>query len=90
VYQILLAVFPIILLLVGMLVLVPLVVLAALASDSAGAGVGAVVAIVAVVGVLLLAVMEIGGFIYALVGAYETYHGRHFRYPVVGRMMDRT
>jgi uncharacterized Tic20 family protein len=86
VYQLLLAVVPIILLLIGMIVFVPLVVIASLASETAGA----IVAVVGLVGLVLLGVAEFVGFIYALVGTYETYHGRNFHYPVVGSMMDRT
>jgi uncharacterized Tic20 family protein len=86
VFQLLLAIGPIILLLIGLITFVPIIVVASIMSDALGAMFG----VTAILCLLLLGILELVGFIWALVGAYQTYHGRRFRYPLVGGMMDRT
>jgi uncharacterized Tic20 family protein len=41
----------------------------------------------AIFGVMALAAIFILGLLYALVGAYETYQGRDFRYWIIGKIM---
>jgi uncharacterized Tic20 family protein len=42
-----------------------------------------------IIGALLIAVILIFGLLYGLVGAYETYQGRDFRYWLVGNLVTR-
>lgn len=85
VYQILYALSPVCLIIAAVIVAVPLVLIGAFTEPAIV--IGGVVLLV--LGIVTIGLILIIGLLYALVGAYEAYQGRPFRYWLVGSILER-
>jgi uncharacterized Tic20 family protein len=85
VYQLIWLVLPLVLAMLGVMVAVVIGLIGAAANNA----LAALFIMVLVLGLIVLLFIWLLGVIYALLAAYDTYHGRDFRYAGMGRILDR-